>query len=281
MSEENTNSLAELLQKRERELIEKQEELDSQRGMLSAAVHELVKNNEILKERNEELNRLLYQSSHSLKSPISSIQGIIQLCRYEPLTAALNEYLTLVEIKSIHMVDILNVLSSLSKVTTEDIHPQIIDINKTLNKCFVNHLPLAKKNQVTINYKPLVDSASIETDASLFSEILKQIINNGLVFRNVNKPGYLNISSSLTDKGLLIKIEDDGDGIDPLISDRIYEMFYRGSEKSSGSGLGLYISKKAVDLLHGTLHFTSTIKGTIFEIYLPNSLNASSTDNAY
>ena len=99
MSEVNIHNLEELFQKREKELNEKQEELDSQRGMLSVAIDELVKNNEILKERNEELQRLLYQSSHSLKSPISSIQGIIQLCRYEPLSSTQEEYLNLVETK--------------------------------------------------------------------------------------------------------------------------------------------------------------------------------------
>jgi len=281
MSDVNIHNLAELLKKREQELNEKQEELDSQRGMLSIAIDELVKNNEILKERNEELQQLLYQSSHSLKSPISSIQGIIQLCGYEPLSSTLKEYLTLVETKSIHMVEILNALSSLSKVSAKEVHPQLIDINSTFNKCLINHAPLAEKNLVTINYQPLINNASIESDPDLFCEILRQIINNGLIFRNVSKLGYLNITTSLTSKGLVIKIEDDGDGIDPLISSHVYEMFYRGSEKSGGSGLGLYISKKAVDLLQGTINLTSTRQGTIFEIYLPNSFNASSTDDAY
>lgn len=79
------------------------------------------------------------------------------------------------------------------------------------------------------------------------------------------------MSSQLEESRLIVRISDDGDGIPAEIKSRVFEMFFRGSEKSGGSGLGLYIAKKAAELLQGEITFTSDNQGTIFEISIPQS----------
>jgi signal transduction histidine kinase len=69
---------------------------------------------------------------------------------------------------------------------------------------------------------------------------------------------------------LLIKIEDNGQGIRPEYQPRIFEMFFRASENEKGSGLGLYIAKEAAEKMGGTVTVDSEYgKGSIFTLEIP------------
>ena len=69
---------------------------------------------------------------------------------------------------------------------------------------------------------------------------------------------------------MLIKIKDNGDGIPKNVQMKIFEMFFRGSEKSQGNGLGLFLVKRPVEILNGTIKIKSTLKGgTEFSVTLP------------
>ncbi|TAG39220.1 MAG: sensor histidine kinase, partial [Cytophagia bacterium] len=71
---------------------------------------------------------------------------------------------------------------------------------------------------------------------------------------------------------LHIKVEDNGQGIEKELQNRIFEMYFRGSEHSQGNGLGLYVVHRAVYQLKGFVEFESEVaSGSIFEVYLPYS----------
>ncbi len=80
---------------------------------------------------------------------------------------------------------------------------------------------------------------------------------------------YVNINLKKDHQQTIITVEDNGEGIDEKISDRIYDIFFRGNTKSNGFGLGLFITKKAVEKLDGAIACTSTpFESTIFTIHL-------------
>ena len=82
---------------------------------------------------------------------------------------------------------------------------------------------------------------------------------------------YLRIHISQAQKGVDILVEDNGIGIKQEHIDRIFEMFFRATNQASGSGLGLYIVKEAVNRLKGEISISSEIsQGTRFDIYLPD-----------
>jgi signal transduction histidine kinase len=71
-----------------------------------------------------------------------------------------------------------------------------------------------------------------------------------------------------------LEVEDNGQGIDPQFQDRIFDMYFRGNERSKGNGLGLYIVKKAVEKLNGQVTFTSVYgKGSTFSVSFPTNHN--------
>ena len=256
--------------------------------MLSSAIDELMKYNKSLKEalnnlkdRNVELERLLYQSSHGLRSPITSVLGIIQLLQYETLSETTINYIKHIEQKSTHMVEIMNSLNSLSKLTAAYVNVESFHVDEVVQKNINYFSKLAGSNQVQVSYESSVGSYTMQSDPFLINEILKQIIMNGITFRSSEKMGTLMIKTRTADNHLIVLIEDNGDGIDARIKTLIFEMFFRGSEKSGGSGLGLYIAKKAADLIHGSITFTSDSHGTSFEIQIPTIFTPSSTEDAY
>ena len=72
-----------------------------------------------------------------------------------------------------------------------------------------------------------------------------------------------------------IIVADNGAGIAPENQDRIFDMFTRSSDKAEGSGLGLYIVKKALERLNGTVRVQSELgTGTTFEICIPNEIDS-------
>jgi signal transduction histidine kinase len=67
-----------------------------------------------------------------------------------------------------------------------------------------------------------------------------------------------------------LEVEDNGQGIGEQYQPMIFDMYFRGNDRSKGNGLGLYIVKKAVEKLNGTVSFTSSFgQGTVFSIDLP------------
>lgn len=81
---------------------------------------------------------------------------------------------------------------------------------------------------------------------------------------------FVKISTFSENGALVMKVEDNGVGIDPKHQPKVFEMFFRASKLSQGTGLGLYIVKEAVKVLNGTVEMTSTLhKGTQFLIKIP------------
>ena len=93
------------------------------------------------------------------------------------------------------------------------------------------------------------------------------MLENALIFSD-GKP--VSISASTDEKCLFLNVTDSGEGIAEEISDKVFDMFFRGSTSSKGNGLGLFVVKSAVNKLKGKIKFQSREQGgTIFEILIP------------
>jgi signal transduction histidine kinase len=102
--------------------------------------------------------------------------------------------------------------------------------------------------------------------------VLFNLISNAFKYHDSSKETKtIVISAVISAKNAQISIADNGVGIDKQYLERIFDLFFRGSEKSSGSGLGLFIAKEALDKLKGTLKVKSELgKGSEFIATIPN-----------
>lgn len=108
----------------------------------------------------------------------------------------------------------------------------------------------------------------------IIGEIFRNLISNAIKYRKLDHPEpSIEITAHCTEDVNEISCKDNGIGIPTESLGRIFEMFYRASEQSDGSGLGLYIVKNAVDKLAGVVRVDSEPgQGTTFKIVLPNRI---------
>jgi K+-sensing histidine kinase KdpD len=107
----------------------------------------------------------------------------------------------------------------------------------------------------------------IQSDHYMLEVALRNVIENAIVYRAEKNPEVkISISSNGTYHGL--SISDNGRGISDEASVHIFDMFYRGSEQSSGAGLGLYITREALKKINGEIGLTRG-ENTTFFINIP------------
>ena len=115
----------------------------------------------------------------------------------------------------------------------------------------------------------------IETDRVRLIVILNNIISNAIKYHSLEKRDpWVNIQAYYRDRKLTLIISDNGQGIDAELLPKIFDMFFRGTNQSKGSGLGLYIVKETVERMAGDVSVQSDFgKGTIFTLTIPAALS--------
>jgi signal transduction histidine kinase len=122
--------------------------------------------------------------------------------------------------------------------------------------------------KVTVNDENIV----FKSDPLRIRIIISNIISNAYKYYNPSVESKLTIEADINPMFAEIMIRDNGIGIKREHVKKIFDMFYRATEKSQGSGLGMYIVKQAIDKLKGNIRVKSTFgKGTVIKIVVPNN----------
>ena len=220
---------------------------------------------------NEELDTFLYRASHDLKGPITRLLGLTQLAKLDGKDVGKVgdiDYLDIIEMATIDMDNTLDKLINIHSINTIALSNDDIDFEKLISQI---KKPLSIKIKeynisVELNYHPEIE---ISTDEPLLKIILANLLENAVNFRHGKNPRII-ISIADDDYKIVIKVEDNGLGIEHEYQEKIYDMFFRGTDTSQGNGLGLYLVKKAVEKLNGTIHVESQEKKfTAFSIIIP------------
>jgi len=114
------------------------------------------------------------------------------------------------------------------------------------------------------------EPALIQSDRTRIQIILNNLISNSIKYRHPDRKPKISISCRRTENNAIVSVKDNGLGIKEEHLGKIFDMFYRTSDKSSGSGLGLYIVKETIKKLGGTVDVWSEINsGTTFTLTIP------------
>jgi PAS domain S-box-containing protein len=230
---------------------------------------------EELKTRNIELDNFVYKVSHDLRAPLSSILGLVNLAKLPGNTDNPMDYIELIGEKVDRLDHFIGDVLSHSKNLKLDISTAKVNLTEVVAHTFgdLSYLEGASDIKQTIN----IEGIEFYSDPWRVSEILRNLISNAIKYRNLDS----RIQSEITIKVRIdhlradISFTDNGIGIDEANLSRVFEMFYRASEQSDGSGIGLYIVKNAVDKLGGKISVQSKCGvGTRFHIILPNKVNS-------
>jgi signal transduction histidine kinase len=115
----------------------------------------------------------------------------------------------------------------------------------------------------------IVQTQPLISYSAFLKIIVDNLLENAIRFRNPQQP-HVQLEVTEEKNGVTIMVKDNGIGIEKIYIDKVFEMFFRGSELSKGNGLGLYIVKKAVEKLKGNIKIDSTTnQGTTFLVWIP------------
>lgn len=227
-----------------------------------------------LKIRNAELDNFVYKVSHDLRAPLSSILGLVNLARLPGNTDNPMDYIEIIGDKVQHLDHFIGDVLSHSKNLKMDVTTNKVDFDQIIARTFqeLNYLDGAKNVKHTLK----IEGIAFYSDPWRISEIFRNLISNAIKYRQLNiEQSEISIKILIDHLRAEISFADNGIGIDEVSLIKIFEMFYRATEQSDGSGIGLYIVKNAVDKLGGQISVASQLRqGTRFNIILPNRINS-------
>jgi len=225
--------------------------------------------NEALKKVNAELDRFVYSASHDLRSPLSSILGLVKVARIDKETDK-EIYFNHIEKSVMKMDSFIRDIIDYSRNARLDITPEKIDFEKLI-KDILDDISYIS------NYKKIVCNVQIDPGIEFYSDskrvriVLSNIISNAYKHHipEERNPATIDISVIKDKAGAKVEIADNGTGIETKYQKEIFKMFYRATNRSEGSGLGLYIVQETLQKIGSTIRMESEKdKGTKFIIHM-------------
>ncbi|HEU5147261.1 MAG TPA: hybrid sensor histidine kinase/response regulator, partial [Chryseosolibacter sp.] len=233
----------------------------------------LRKQNEELIKINKELDSFVYSVSHNLRAPLMSVLGLINLVQLENKNAdqSLHDYFEMMQ-QSIHKLDdTLKEILDYSRNARSALTISEVDVRKMVLESF-DKMKYMEGSEDIVKSVKIEEDVAFYTDPYRLSVIINNLVSNAIKYRDIHKKDHeLVVEAMFSDTDLILNFRDNGIGISPEYLPRIFEMFFRATERSEGAGLGLYIVKETVDKLHGTITVDSVMgEGTTFKVVVPN-----------
>lgn len=270
--------------------LDKQLAIDTYIDSYNSALEEKIKVTEIQKKRIEKANKakseFLANMSHELRTPLNAIIGFADVLR-DKICGDLNkeqmEFVLDVHSSGQHLLQMINDILDISKIETGKLEllyeafivPEVIEnVNATLKG-------LVNKKKINVEIQLADDVNQITADIVKFKQILYNLLSNAIKFTPNN--GLITISArSIKEQDLLLPdvefiefcVKDTGIGIAPEDEEKVFAEFMQidssYSKKHEGTGLGLALTKRLVELHSGKIWFESVLhKGTSFYFTIP------------
>lgn len=220
---------------------------------------------------NTELDRFVYSVSHDLRSPLTSILGLINFIEAESGEHDTIKHILMIR-ESVNRLDnFIKSILSYSRNNRMSLKVEKISIQKKITEIVETFTgnPETKDIEFIVEIE---EQQPFYTDIIRFNTIIENIISNAIKYHKAEGTNnFIKINCYSDSEMLKLTITDNGIGIDPEHHAKIFEMFYRLASKKVGSGIGLYIVKDTVEILQGAVAVQSEVdKGTSFHITLKN-----------
>lgn len=231
---------------------------------------DLESKNDELKKINSELDKFVYSVSHDLRSPLLSIKGILNLIfKTTSLDEKTQQYLKLAETSVLRLDGTIKEILNYSRNARFEIEYDTFNLIEIIQSV-TDDLRFSEESHVAFLFD-MPQELMMKSDKMRLEVILKNLIGNAVKYsrKDIND-AFVKIMVSKQGNELVLKIEDNGEGIAQENLGKIFDMFYRATSSSVGTGLGLYICKEMVQKLNGKLFVESVLKkGSIFTLILP------------
>ncbi|HTE31519.1 MAG TPA: hybrid sensor histidine kinase/response regulator [Chryseolinea sp.] len=232
----------------------------------------LHKNDELTK-INKELDSFVYSISHNLRSPLSSVLGLVNISRLdqnksEETTA---QYFSMIETSVLKLDKTLQEILDYSQNARTDLENVEISPDKFINKC-IEQLKYLPGYSEIVKEVEIINDVPLHCDPHRLGIVLDILISNAIRYRDFSKGRqFVKIIVKVEKAFATFTVRDNGIGIAEEYLSRVFSMFYRATERSDGAGLGLYIAKEMIAKLNGTITIESKpLVETLVTFSVPN-----------
>jgi signal transduction histidine kinase len=219
-----------------------------------------------LQKVNAELDRFVYSASHDLRAPLASLLGLIELAHKSNDKKEIENYLSMMKGRVHHLDDFIKEIIDYSRNERMEVVREPVNLHQLVEETTTNLKHLEGAEHIHIQNEVPVD-LMVPSDAMRLKIVINNLMNNAIKYHDHNKASrYIKISANTSG----FSIHDNGMGISAEHREKVFNMFYRASDKSKGSGLGLYIVKESLGQLGGSVSLKSELgEGSTFTIQLP------------
>lgn len=259
---ESNRSIAELNRSLERLVADKTEELR--------------RTNEELVKHNNELLQFSYTVSHNLRGPVARLLGLTTLMNIEKDVNQARQWIDLIGKTTDELDLIIKDLSKILELRREPHHfRDPVDLAAEWERSVqLLHDSLTGREKITSDFKSLPELVTVRT---MVQSVFYNLLSNALKFRSPDRPLHIHVSSQVSGDNAIITVSDNGLGLDTeLYKDKLFRLYTRFHSHVEGRGLGLYLVKTQLEVVHGSIGVQSTPReGTTFQVMIPLVIRSS------
>ncbi|AYB32815.1 tetratricopeptide repeat protein [Chryseolinea soli] len=261
------------------EMVEKKEEIMAQSEELIEANQTIAQINRTLEGKIEErtsalrqaykeLDTFFYRSSHDFRRPLTTFMGLAEVAKITVKDTNALELFAKVKETASNLDKMLVKLQSISDVGAQQLVYKEVFIKEIVNNVCDSFSEELRGRGIHVQTDAELKQSFFSYPA-MVKIIVENLIENAIFFSGLDQP-FIYVRAFDEGGEVVLEVEDNGQGIEKQYEERIFEMYFRGNERSKGNGLGLYIVKKAVEKLNGKIEVRSGWgQGSVFRVTFP------------
>lgn len=230
----------------------------------------------LAKEKQEEINqmkiRFYIDISHELRTPLTLITAPLQELLNRIPGHWEHEQLRYIQRNANRLLHLVNQLMDYRRAELGIFRLQIVRANayRRILNCFLNYEKLARKKDIDYNLHTELQDKKVLFDANYLDLIVNNLLSNA--FKYTAEGESVTVRLYEEENRLAVEVADTGAGIPADKQKRIFERFYQAENERAGSGIGLSLVQRLVELHHGTITVSSEVgKGSVFTVYFPQN----------
>ncbi len=232
-----------------------------------------------LKQTNKDLEMLFYATSHDMQLPLLEVKNLTESAITEVSDPRSQEYFSKVNASWEQLINIIDELGIITNVRNVEIKPELINPENLIRSIFSEFRSMDCFDTIIFSLDIKLET-KFYSSVSLLKIIFRNLIENAIKYSAKRTSfSFLKITISNENTELIkVMVSDNGIGIKKEFQEKIFDMFYRGTHYTSGTGLGLYIVKNSLEKIDGAISvYSEEGMGTTFTLLIPNTYKEKNT----
>ncbi len=225
-----------------------------------------------LEKLNREMEHFIYKTSHDIRGPLATLKGVTSVALMDVKDPMAIDYFQRLDITATKLNRVLSRLLIVNQVNQAVLAIEPVNVGEMVDEIIRQESRNGLPPRMKI-IKEIPDGLVFSTDRQLFGIILTNLIDNAIKYHVPTDriEPFVHIAVNMNNQALHVHVVDNGIGVNERDREKIFQMFYRGNEKSETGGVGLYLCRLATERLQGKIGVSVTSNGhyTNFFVVLP------------